>query len=681
MSFNVFRHEGPAPDHLPLTKTQAARLASLTGLDAKSLHGVSVADIAGRHRWEIDPALLLFRRICGKVVKTDPATGVDYPVPFATVYAEDTDCSLLGYFPHGSPWGWFFPFWCEREVVAQTITDVCGNFCVWVPEFEIEWILRFRRERICWLDLFRKPTIGAVLKSLIPDLGDPPPILDPNGPLYQKAEQILGTATVRALAGVGGADGFGKRQGARQALLGKPAFAANLPPTLPRQFRRRPHHMDHAAHAEAVRGTLANDLGLDASALGRLDPRHYCGPFLRCVDVYVPEWVPIFELPDISFRVTQDVNGDGAPDVIYDNGLFDVPWGVGPVSGVTLHASPIAISTTTCDAPVVPCGNVPSLEFVGLMPLVNPPGPAAPYVDPIAGFATRPNPPHPSGAIGGPALPPATAPYTGTLQIYGCADVAGASYYRLRYAYTAPGSATAMALTPFKGLTWPLYRVVGGNLQTHWPVSDSAGWYPVLPDSDNWFPGSMVLEWDTTAFANGLYTVQLEIADGAKNVIATSAHVGFTIDNAAPMVTYSAIWSLAADMSNPQPLPTDNCVVIKRGAVPADVYVQMTYSVTAGHLRSVQAGSGGCAAASLISPVSTTEHWHEDAGDNTFSGVATYRIPAGSPQGAYSFAIYADSRAFNPSGGDAGHLDDWNYDPVYRWTSPSFAAAVVNENP
>jgi hypothetical protein len=43
--------------------------------------------------------LFHFRRVCGRVVKTDPVTGVDHP--FATVHVEDTDCNFFGLVPGG----------------------------------------------------------------------------------------------------------------------------------------------------------------------------------------------------------------------------------------------------------------------------------------------------------------------------------------------------------------------------------------------------------------------------------------------------------------------------------------------------------------------------------------------------------------------------------------------------
>src|SRR5262245_19297800 len=74
------------PDSVPLTRLQTMRLSALTGVAVSELKGNTTAKIAEKLKWQIDPELLFFRRICGQVVKTDPATGIDYPVPFATVY-------------------------------------------------------------------------------------------------------------------------------------------------------------------------------------------------------------------------------------------------------------------------------------------------------------------------------------------------------------------------------------------------------------------------------------------------------------------------------------------------------------------------------------------------------------------------------------------------------------------
>ena len=97
------------PDELKVNGIQAARLAALSGLDAKELTGEAIASIAERYRWEIDPEFLLFRRVCGQVVKTDPSTGIKYPVPFATVDVLDRECDFWGYFPEPWPWALALP--------------------------------------------------------------------------------------------------------------------------------------------------------------------------------------------------------------------------------------------------------------------------------------------------------------------------------------------------------------------------------------------------------------------------------------------------------------------------------------------------------------------------------------------------------------------------------------------
>ncbi len=72
---------GLTPDHRPLTQLQAKRLAALTQLNYQDLVGNTVAKLSEKLKWKIEPKLLLFQRVCGRVVKTDPDTGEQYPVP------------------------------------------------------------------------------------------------------------------------------------------------------------------------------------------------------------------------------------------------------------------------------------------------------------------------------------------------------------------------------------------------------------------------------------------------------------------------------------------------------------------------------------------------------------------------------------------------------------------------
>ena len=138
------------PDQLTVNPIQAQRLASLTRLDPKELQGKTHLDLADRLKWILEPHFLLFRKICGRVVKKDPVTGALYPVPNATVHVQDTDCGLVAYFPPASKYGWFYPLFCHRETLATVKTDECGEFCVWIPRWDIDWILRWRKERFCF---------------------------------------------------------------------------------------------------------------------------------------------------------------------------------------------------------------------------------------------------------------------------------------------------------------------------------------------------------------------------------------------------------------------------------------------------------------------------------------------------------------------------------------------------
>jgi hypothetical protein len=673
------RKPGPnrPPDQRPLNPIQATRLAGLTGLQAGELAGLSVAAIKEKFAWQIDLELLLFRRICGQVVKRDPVTGEEYPVPYATVHVYDTDCNLLGFFPPGWKWGWFYPLFCNREELDVEITDECGRFCIFVPRFEIDWILHWRRLRFCFPDIFIKPNIRDILDGLElieppilrkPPLPDPPPFLLKDGGLgLQRLQAELPRPVVDRLAAQEASLGLGSIAAQRSKLLDGPAFPQKLPPPLPAQMKE---------NAQEARQRLAASLNLEPGALERFDPRRFAGPFRRCVDIYLPEWVPILDVPDITFEVTQDVNGDGAQEVIYSEGMFDVRWGSGPIPDVTLEASPSAISSKICDTPDVPCENQPAILFAGLMPLVNPPmGPG--FHDASAGYALRPNRPHPSGLFADPLPnPDATAPYTGTLQLYGCNHIEGAIYYRLRYSYNGDPS------VPFTGLSWPLHRLSGGSLEEMWTSPDSNGWYEILPDSENWFPDHLLLEWNTHASANGVYALEMDLGDGSKNVIATSAPVNLVIDNTAPNPAQfvelqwrvqGGAWSGPISLFCPQihrPLV---------GGVRATLEFMVTYQVVASHLRSVEVSGGGCGGSmSLLSALSTAQHWHTGPGDNSVSAAAIFQLTGDKAPGAYSFSMTAASRAFNPSGGDGGHLVNYNYDPVYNYVTPSLSLSIID---
>ena len=668
------------PDRVPLKKTQAHRLASLTGLKVEDLAGKAVADLELKYPWIVDPIFFRFRRICGRVVRKDPSTGVEYPVPFATVHVEDTDCSLISYFPKGHPWGWYFPFHCHREEIGTVKTDACGRFCVWIPRFDIDWILRWRKERICFPYIFVKPTIYDILKYLVdaevphlpphPD-PDPGPLLERLGPeVLERARNLVGDAAANRLSLMRANTSFGNSTLARDQFFSAPAFSQPVTPPLPPEFHTK---TPEAAKSSAARGTLAATLHIDETALRDFSPVRYIGPFWRCFDIYLPEWTVIYDVPDITFRVTQDVNNDGTEETIYSEGYFDVRWDDTTTNNVTLYASSIAQISTVCDPPVVPCGNTPAILYAGLMPLTNLPAPADPYLDNATGFAMRPNRPHPSGDfVELMPRPLATAPFCSTLQLYGCTRIPNAAFYRVRRS-TGGGPSV-----PFVGLTWPLNRAVGGPPWQIWTASDPQGWYPILNPADNWFPPDLLLEWSTGSFSDGLYDLVVDVADGAKNVIASSPVVRLFIDNSYPLAQFVGLrWRFLGGSWNVLPL---TCPVIARGVNPQDIEVEVDYSVLAQHLRSVALGNFGCGSGSMTlqTALSTAQHWHTGPGDNSVTQTARFSLASSAAAGSYGFSIDACGRAFNPSGGDGGHLVDWNYDPVFIRVVPQINIAIVN---
>jgi hypothetical protein len=701
------------PDALPLTKRQARRLALLSGVDVGKLQGATVAQLKNKFQWQIDPDLLLFRRICGQVVKTDPASGIEYPVPFATVHVEDTDCGFLGFFPYGSPWHWLFPLFCHREEIGVTQTDACGRFCVWVPRFDIDWIIRWRLEKHCYWEIFRPPILADLLDLIRLD----PPVAGPvvphrpwpdpgpwreelSGEVIRQLEAVIGRDRANRLTAVQKGRKFGQLSTEMEKMLNQPAFTSPMPPP-------DTHNLMVRIDKEGRKGVAASlgIVGERAKRIESLNPRHYIGPFIRCHYHIMPELMPIFDVPDITFRVTQDVNCDGIEETIYGEGFFDIRWNSGAIPDVKLHASTIAVaSPIPADSPAcsdgagVPC-ETPAIVLAGLYPLQNLPASPNPYHDSNSGYAQRPNRPHPNGTPSqvSPAGTLATAPFSGVLQLYGCNSYAGAKYYRVLYSYVAPGKSPT-SVVPFQGLAWPLWRWVGspGHLEILNVAPDAAGWYTILNDSDGWMPAHLLLNWPSGD--PGLYRVQLEFADNGKHVIAGSqtTPLGIYVDNSRPAAVISEIrWRVQGEAVWREPALSRMCGVIMR-PVGAGLEFKVTYQAAAMHLRDLLLTGSGCGAANPerlnftgwseppsaefdVAGVSLNpyEHWHAGPNDNNISRSAIFSLSPVALQGAYDFSLWVNSRAFNPAGGDGGYgALDWYYDnpyPIYGYDYWKFA--------
>jgi hypothetical protein len=685
---------------------QAERLSKLAGVDVAEIAGSTLPKLSDQLRWRIDPELLFFRRVCGRVVKKDPVTGVEYPVPGATVHVEDTDCSFLWFYPPSWPWGWFFPLFCRREEIATAVTDSCGHFCVLVPRWDIDWVLRWRRERICFPDILVKPTIREILEDLPPLVErpvpprppepDPPPLLLRSAGLtLDRAERLVGRDVAAKLAALQDVAALGTNTRVQRQLLDAPAFASPPPPPLPADVKRLAEPSD-PARAQAAPGApgaqsgqtaLAARLGTGSQLLERLDLNRYIGPFRRCHDVFIPEWSLQIDVPDITFRVTQDVIGDGNEEAIYDEGYFDVRWNAGAIPDVTLYASQIAQAAPSCVPVDVPCKD-PAIVMAGFMPLQNLPAPEDPFHDAATGYARRPNRPHPSGLqFDPPPNPLAKSPFCDDVHLRGCNTLAGAQFYRLRYSFNGG------PVVPFVGLTWQQFRWVGtpGHQDVLTVTPDSNGWYAILNPADGWMDPHLLLNFRTGLFQDGLYAVDMQLGDAAKTPIHTTPQIGLRVDNSSPTTALAISWREVGDTSWIS--LAGACPVVERHAGTAVEFL-VQYNVAATHLRSITLSAGGCGdkmpvlsspVPALWEPLTSPDgiyglrHWHTDPDtDNSAAAGLIFQLAGSAAQGVYGFSLSAYGRAFNPAGGDNGDESAWNYDPVYRYTHRSFQLAVVN---
>ncbi len=660
----------PIPEKRKLTKRQATLLAEIAHVDANELTGKTIASVHEKLKWQVDPHLLLFRRVCGQVVKRNPATGELEAVPNATVHVEDTDCSFLSYFPSGSPWCWFFPLIYHREEIATVKTDKCGRFCVWIPRWDIDWIWKWRHSRICF-PYFIGPRIWEILEDLelLPDppiirkppFPDPPPFARLKPGAIERVREVLGTTVAEQLGDLVERQSVGEPVKELDVLLNMRS-PINVPPPLPNEMGE--------AMPEKSNIDIDAGIGLDEKYLGKLDYNRYIGPFRRCVDVYFKEWVPFFDVPDITFRVTQDVDDDGTEETIYSEGFFDVRWNSGPIPNVTLEASAIALSSPICDGPVIDPNTCtkPTIVTAGLMPL------KAPYHDKTNGYALKINRPRSGGLSTSPHVPLTVngkAPYWRTVQLHGCQRFNNAKYYRLIYSYEGN------SYVPFTGEKWLAPKLVGPPL---WVVPDPNGWYEVLPTANLAFP-HWLINWQTWRYPNGKYTVKLQIANNAKTVIGVSDPVSLVVDNKRPIGIFNTIRWRAPGVpgySSWQLLPAV-CPIIRRPAG-KDLELEVDYHASADHFRNVILFGRSCDGVGLVkqSTIDKFDHWHIHTGDNSWNSVGVFEVPGTSPEGAYTVGLNIYGRAFNPAGSDAGPGSNWHYDVSYSHSFPRKHIAIID---
>lgn len=672
------------PNKLIVTKKRAQYLAELAKVDQKEIAGKKIGEVNELLKWRIDPELLLFRRICGRVVKQD-ANGDYCPVPGATVHVEDTDCSFLGFFPNKPPFFWLYPLKCKREKIATVTTDACGYFCVNLPYWDIDRLLKLRRIRLCLIDLYRPR-----LKDIIELLPEPPVIKKPRpepDPFPLKRCCVETVEKVRL--------NFGEDIAERLSVLTEmPELGANtndltklfdtsLPSSPP------PMHSLMQQHDQSDFSAVAEMTGIEEKLVSKIDFSRVKGPFIRCRDVWVAEWTPILDVPDITFRVTQDVDGDGKEETIYSEGFFDVRWDAPAPLEVTLVANANALCVPICEPiPDIPCTNIPVINTAGYMPLLNS------HHNDTTGYGKRVN--RPVTAPGDYPPPPSigagannsVAPYAYSLNLHGCHRIKKASHYRLTYILNGVGSPV-----PFTGLTWwtPKSAIAPGP-PIH-VVPDPDGWYPILAAELVEHP-SWLLHWNTRSFPNGTFEVRLETGRmdaGGISEITTSAPRMFTVDNSKPEPGFIEIRWRYEDVigpwtdANSTVLPAV-CPVIERDLSRGTVRVRISWRATATHLRDAHITFTGCGAGNplLVQPtpaapdIEEYRHWHVNQFDNTVLQVNEYQVPPTLAPGCYGLWVFAASRAFNPSGFDHGPSANWFINQTLLWRRSHRAISVVN---
>jgi len=650
------------PDEQPLTKRRAQWLAQETGLARDELLEKPLRDLHESLRFRIDPQLLLFRKICGRVVKRDPVTGEDAGVPNATVHVEDVDFSFFAYYPQTAPYWWLWPFHVTREEIGHVRTDPCGRFCVWVPRWDIDRILRLRRKLVCEPVL---PNLTDLIHNLREIEWPPKPFPEP-GPLREldpqlirRAREELGPEVADRLAAAAGPEAVSS--GARAELLAAPAFSSPPPPPLPKDTATQLRKLDHPALEEAR-----------LHGLEELDVESFVGPFLRCHLEWYAEWQTFVDVPDIAFRVTQDVDGDGDEETVYSEGFFDVRWDAGPIPDVTLQAAPTALAADFCggSGEARECKGKPKLYAVGTMPLDTG------YHDAGTGYALRVNRPRSGGVPSGAPFEPARSPYARRLALMACHRLPGATHQRVMYR-TAGLSQPVPLFVP----TWYAATTPGQPTPVVPFSQDAQGWIPIRPAGTLAIP-DWVLHWPTPP--SGRYALHVECGDGSGNLVGSAGdEVAFTVDNVPCHLAFGQLRWRAEGSGGWQALPA-SCPVIRRPQGTA-IELEVPWSADSPHFRDASLTFSGCEATSpsaiaADSPPITHRQWHDSVFDTHGGDTAFYTVTAGKPDGAYTLDLSAWTRATHP-GFDAGPNSDFRFDQNVVWSHIRRVIAIVDECP
>ncbi|MBN2111415.1 MAG: hypothetical protein JW705_10105 [Methanosarcinaceae archaeon] len=673
-----------------IAESDTAPTAAVDRTTLLSREGVlTVEDLAMKPLDNITSIWKLRHKVCGQVFKKDPVTGEKCPVPGATVTVLDVDLNLFWWYPYpGMPWGWLYPYKVlRREEIGRTTTDKCGYFCLEIPYFDIDAVLRWRLRFRCMWEILKPPTILDALDMGIrpdiryypelkplPDLKvrpRPGPIPDP-APVIN--EMILRRSVEKEASEVGmPARGYSNEKNMLVAreLFSQPQFEeigqelfekkALFDPldSSEMSFLERPAFPHSIAAPQLPENKVLAEIMSDASkgleeAAAEIRMAKPLVRLLRCWPEIVPEWKLFMDIPDIVFKVEQDIDDDGNLEIIYDEGFFDVNWNLNEsTSNVEIEAWPNAICVP-CGTGYKPCTTA-GIVGINDMPL------EAAYMDTV-GYAIRTN--RPRQPVPYPPFiirPPAETPFCKTLRLVGCPDYGHAAYYKVFYRYEG-GPETHFTES------WYVYNIAAGT--SHHVTPDAAGFYTVLTPPDNYFPYHTLINWSSHRYPDGKYELRLVLYDAAHNPLgAPLPSVKVVIDNSqpAPVDFLKLEYRKGGGIWKEAPL---YCPIIKRTSG-ADVELRIKYNVAATHLRDISIRFSGC-----DGHIGSDSHWHQSVADNNRILDWTVTLPGTKHEGAYHFYLEGRSRAFNAVGGLASN---WYFDPLHIWRGRVLNVVILDK--
>jgi len=310
-----------------VTKTQAERLAKLSGVPFDQMFGQTLFEIHRRLHGILDPELLILRKVSGRVVRRNLATGALEPIPQVTVHAEDTDGSFLLYSPpQWADWSWLHPFKLRREEIATATTDASGHFSVYLPRWEIEAVARWRQGRIGFGD-FSRPRLRDIVKDLEPEHSSESAETALRKPdLLDRCRRKVGQALTDEIAALLRGEGTTLSEEVLEMLLETPVVP------------ERPPAFDDLLQAALRANVAAQAPGLPAEHSRGWGGDRPIGPVWRS-DLVLKLWTLLLDVPDITFRVTQSPGDPNDEELLYSDGYFDVPWSRASIPDFTLTAS------------------------------------------------------------------------------------------------------------------------------------------------------------------------------------------------------------------------------------------------------------------------------------------------------------------------------------------------------